>query len=64
MPLALYALRVDTEVIFVWTSRVTLIFNKPVNIEAGLRGNDFQLYSKRHGSSLGGGTGLSRKFLL
>jgi len=44
-------LRVDTEVIFVWTSRV--IFNKPVNIQAGPRGNDSDLYSERHGSNLG-----------
>ena len=61
--LAMYILRVDPEVTFVWTSRVTLTFNKPVNIEASSRDNDFDLYSKRHGSNLGGGAGLSRQFL-
>jgi hypothetical protein len=56
----MYILRVDLEVTFLWTSRVTLTINKPLNIEAGSRDNDVDLYSKRHGSNLGGGTGLSR----
>jgi hypothetical protein len=59
----MYILRVDPEVTFVWISKVTLTFNKPVNIEASSRDNDFNLYSKRHSLNLGGDAGLSRQFL-